>query len=92
LAAELETALDETSHLVQSQGGVFEVERDGKLIYSKKAAGRFPEDGEILRILHGMDDGLSLEQAQAAAGAGARPLPSFGDWLSKLFNRKRTPV
>jgi selT/selW/selH-like putative selenoprotein len=28
--------------------GVFEVVLDGKLIYSKKATGRFPENKEVL--------------------------------------------
>jgi hypothetical protein len=92
LAAELETALDETSHLVMSRGGVFEVEDEGRLIYSKKATGRFPEDGEVLRIMHGLDSGLSLEQAQAEAGASVRPLPSFNEWLAKFFGGKKTRV
>jgi selenoprotein W-related protein len=35
------------SELVASGGGVFEVEVDGRLIFSKKALDRFPEDGEI---------------------------------------------
>ena len=33
--------------LIASGGGVFEVEVDGQLIFSKKALDRFPEDGEI---------------------------------------------
>jgi selT/selW/selH-like putative selenoprotein len=33
--------------LIKSGGGVFEVVRDGKLIFSKKAVGRFPEHSEI---------------------------------------------
>jgi selenoprotein W-related protein len=33
--------------LVPSGGGVFEVSRDGKVIFSKKATGRFPEWEEI---------------------------------------------
>jgi selT/selW/selH-like putative selenoprotein len=88
LAAELETALDETSHLVQSHGGVFEVERDGQLLFSKKASGRFPTDGEVLQILHGLNSGLPLEQAQAEAGRNAPHPPSFFDWLSKLWQKK----
>ena len=36
------------SKLVASGGGVFEITVDGKLIFSKKSLGRFPEDGEIL--------------------------------------------
>lgn len=33
--------------LVPSDGGVFEVEVDGKLVFSKKKEGRFPEWNEI---------------------------------------------
>ncbi len=33
--------------LIPSQGGVFEVEVDGKLVFSKKKEGRFPEWREI---------------------------------------------
>jgi selT/selW/selH-like putative selenoprotein len=39
---------------VKSSGGVFEVEVDGKMVYSKNATGRFPRDGEVLgAIRHG---------------------------------------
>jgi selenoprotein W-related protein len=40
-----------TPELVPGRGGVFEVELDGKLIFSKKNEGRFPEDSEILSQL-----------------------------------------
>ena len=33
--------------LIKSGGGVFEVVKDGELIFSKKAIGRFPEHSEI---------------------------------------------
>ena len=33
--------------MIPSSGGVFEVEADGEIIFSKKAAGRFPESEEI---------------------------------------------
>lgn len=33
--------------LIPGSGGVFEVEQDGKLIFSKKELGRFPEEGEV---------------------------------------------
>ncbi len=33
--------------LIDGSGGVFEVKVDGKLIYSKKATGRFPENDEV---------------------------------------------
>ena len=37
--------------MIASSGGVFEITVDGKKVYSKKALGRFPEDGEILRLI-----------------------------------------
>ncbi len=35
------------SELIASGGGVFEVEIDGNLVFSKKALDRFPENEEI---------------------------------------------
>lgn len=37
--------------LVSSGGGVFEVKVDGKLVFSKRKLGRFPEDEEIFAKL-----------------------------------------
>jgi len=37
--------------LIESSGGVFEVQRDDELIFSKKATGRFPENEEIFAAL-----------------------------------------
>jgi selenoprotein W-related protein len=37
--------------LVPSTGGAFEVSVNGKLLFSKLALHRFPDEGEILRIL-----------------------------------------
>lgn len=37
--------------LLESGGGVFEVTRDGRLIFSKKKEGRFPSEEEILKQL-----------------------------------------
>ncbi len=39
--------------MVPSSGGVFEVSVDGKPVYSKKALGRHPEPGEVVRLLRG---------------------------------------
>ena len=33
--------------LIEGSGGVFEVKVDGRLVYSKKATGRFPENDEV---------------------------------------------
>ena len=37
--------------LIQGSGGVFEVMQDGKLIFSKKQQGRFPQESEIIEAL-----------------------------------------
>jgi selenoprotein W-related protein len=37
--------------LIESSGGVFEVEADGRRIFSKKAAKRHAEPGEVIRLL-----------------------------------------
>lgn len=39
--------------LVESSGGVFEVSVDDRLVFSKKALGRFPEDGELKGLAAG---------------------------------------
>ncbi|MCG8563850.1 MAG: Rdx family protein [Desulfobacterales bacterium] len=36
------------AELIPGSGGVYEVECDGKTLFSKKETGRFPEDDEIL--------------------------------------------
>jgi selT/selW/selH-like putative selenoprotein len=39
------------SKLIEGSGGVFDVFVDGKLVFSKKAVGRFPEPGEVVGML-----------------------------------------
>jgi selenoprotein W-related protein len=51
LAAEIKKKYGVDVELIKSGGGVFEVCKNGKLIYSKKASGRFPEKDEILSRL-----------------------------------------
>jgi selT/selW/selH-like putative selenoprotein len=51
------------SSLVKGSSGVFEVEMDGELIFSKRATGRFPAPGEV-------------EQVVAARLAAAGPAPT----------------
>lgn len=38
-------------HLVAGGGGVFDVRVDGSLLFSKHKLGRFPEPGEIARLI-----------------------------------------
>lgn len=47
MADAVEDKLGIKPRLIKSDGGVFEVEVDGKKIFSKKETGRFPEHGEI---------------------------------------------
>ena len=37
--------------LISSGGGVYEIILDGKLIFSKKTLGRFPDDGEMVTLI-----------------------------------------
>jgi len=89
LAAELENQLSASSELIQSSGGVFEIQDGGTLLYSKKATGRFPEEGEVLAIVKGIEEGLPLAQAQEKAGAQAKQPPSFFDWFKGMLGEKR---
>jgi selenoprotein W-related protein len=51
LAAELKRDLGVESTLLPGGGGVFDVFAGGKLIFSKKSVGRFPEPGEVVQML-----------------------------------------
>jgi selenoprotein W-related protein len=37
--------------LIPSGGGVYEIEKDGKLVFSKKKLDRFPELEEIVQLI-----------------------------------------
>lgn len=39
------------AELIKSSGGVFEVVVDGKLVYSKKATGNFPDEKQLVNQL-----------------------------------------
>jgi selenoprotein W-related protein len=39
--------------LIASSGGVFEIQVDGRLVFSKKALNRFPEEGEVISLIQG---------------------------------------
>jgi selenoprotein W-related protein len=38
--------------MIESSGGVFEVDVDGHQVFSKKKLGRHAEPGEIVRLIH----------------------------------------
>lgn len=43
----MQKRFDVETELIKGKDGVFEVELDGELIFSKKSVGRFPEHGEV---------------------------------------------
>jgi len=51
LAADITKKFGVEVNLIESSGGVFEVRKDGKLIFSKKKLGRFPDTKEIFELL-----------------------------------------
>ena len=53
MAAELKQSAGVEAKLVAGAGGVFDVTVDGKLVFSKKTTHRFPEAGEISRLVKG---------------------------------------
>ena len=83
-------ALAEDSELIQSSGGVFEIDRKGQLLFSKKKENRFPEDGEVVKIIKLLNDGSPLTTAQEEAAKDAKKPPSFGEWLvGKILPKHR---
>lgn len=54
MAAEIKKQLGVDSKLVRGSGGIFDVHADDKKIFSKKDAGRFPSEKEIVDQLRSM--------------------------------------
>jgi selenoprotein W-related protein len=56
LAMAIKTATGIEAELIHSRDiGAFEVKADGKLIFSKKQSGRFPDETEILDIIRSLE-------------------------------------
>lgn len=51
MAAAIERELQTKPTLLRGDNGAFEVRADGALVFSKKEAGRFPTDAEVLSAL-----------------------------------------
>jgi selT/selW/selH-like putative selenoprotein len=51
VAAAIRKAVGVEPEIVKGDGGVFDVEVDDRLVFSKRLVGRFPEDDEIVRLL-----------------------------------------
>jgi selenoprotein W-related protein len=39
--------------LIAGSGGIFDISADGRLVFSRKKQGRFPNPGEIVKLLGG---------------------------------------
>jgi len=51
VSAEVKEAAGVEATLIAGGGGIFDVKRDGVLIFSKHKHGRFPNEGEIAHLL-----------------------------------------
>jgi selenoprotein W-related protein len=55
LAAEIKERFRIEPELVRGNGGVFEIIVDGVAVFSKRSLGRFPEEGEVARMISARD-------------------------------------
>lgn len=53
VAAEIQAELGQAPQLIEGGGGIFLVRRGETVVFDKKKLGRFPEAGEITRLLAG---------------------------------------
>ena len=51
MAAKLKQAFDVDAELTAGGGGVFDVEVDGRIVYSKHETGEFPDEGQLVESL-----------------------------------------
>ena len=82
--------------MIQSSGGVFEVDVDGRRVYSKKGTKRHAESGEVVRLIPGTSHGLGyLEPAgyqrtvdvlSSAANPVIRQKPE-GAWTHAVWDK-----
>ena len=51
LEAELVETFKADVDIIAGSDGVYDIVVDGRLLFSKKETGRFPDDGEILKLI-----------------------------------------
>ncbi|MFT4815719.1 MAG: selenoprotein W-related protein [Pseudohongiellaceae bacterium] len=51
MLAEIKSAAGVSADLIPGSAGIFEVKKDGVVIFSKNKLGRFPKEGEIAELL-----------------------------------------
>ena len=49
LAEKLKTSLKLETDLIKGSNGIFDVELDGKLVYSKRETGEFPDEESLVQ-------------------------------------------
>jgi selT/selW/selH-like putative selenoprotein len=56
LAAEIEQTLGKKPRLIVGGKGIFDIKLDEQLVFSKHAAGRFPQNKEVIDSLQNLID------------------------------------
>lgn len=51
MAAEVEEATGVKASLIEGSRGIFDVTLDGRVVYSKAKARKFPDQGEVARLI-----------------------------------------
>lgn len=51
LAAEIEKGFSLPAELIEGKGGIFDVHINDQLVFSKHLEGRFPDNGEVTKII-----------------------------------------
>ena len=51
MAARILAATGDEPELIPGSGGIYDISRDGVLVFSKHEQGRYPEEDEILALL-----------------------------------------
>ena len=54
MAAKIQDALGAESFLIEGAGGIFDVNVDGKLVYSKHETGDFPDEDALVGELRAL--------------------------------------
>ena len=85
ISDQLEKDFKEQSLLEPATNGVFDIEDNNVLMFSKLECGRFPEDGEIKTILENIYRGLDLREAKSQAALSVGRGDSIIEWFFGLF-------
>jgi selT/selW/selH-like putative selenoprotein len=81
LAASLDSKFGEAAQIRPGKSGQFDVLVNGKLVFSKASAGRFPVDGEVEEIFAALKEGREPKPVEVK-----RPEGFIARALGKLRN------